>query len=101
MNDKWYIDGVMRGQQRRLDKMTTLAAQIVRSEIVTRTPVATGNLKGNTSTRRIDDLRKRVFNNTEYAGYVEFGTVKMGAQPFMRPGYRAAKSKVQSLFKSK
>lgn len=100
MNDKWNIDAVMRGQKRRLDATTTLAADAVLAEITTRTPVDTGNLKDNNQKRRISWDKKRVFNNTEYAGYVEFGTDKMKAQPFFRPGYRAAKTKVKKLLRS-
>ena len=115
----------MKGQRKRLAAAVWLASDVLLSEIIARTPVDTGNLKGNNDRREINDLRVRVFNNTSYAPHVEFGTpaheirVKNAkvltdgkkffgkvvqhpgtrAQPFMRPGYRAAKKKVQSLFR--
>ena len=93
--DKWYIRQVMSGQRKRAAAAVLLASDIVVTEIKKETPVDTGNLKGNNQKRKINDLHWQVFNNTSYAPPVEFGTVKMKAQPFMRPGYRVAKKKVK------
>jgi hypothetical protein len=117
--DKWYDKQVLQSIKDQLDAKLDLAADITVGEIVTRTPVKTGFLKGNTRWKKIGRLVRRVFNNTEYAADVEFGTrphviypkekkalkfkkdskevfatkVKhpgTPAQPFFRPGYRAA-----------
>jgi HK97 gp10 family phage protein len=76
----WRIKEVVRAQEMRLDDALDLAAEIVWEE--------SGHLK------------RRVFNNTEYAPFVEFGTVYMEAQPYMRPGYRAAIPKIKRMLKT-
>lgn len=52
-------------------------------------PVDTGNLQGSIREGGIiiedDNVRAIVVANAEYASYVEFGTVKMRAQPYMVP----------------
>lgn len=49
-------------------------------------PVDTGNLRASI-THEVDTGEKAVYigTNVEYAPYVELGTSKMGAQPFLRP----------------
>lgn len=48
-------------------------------------PVDTGMLKGSITTELEGAHKAVVSANTEYAGYVEDGTYKMAAQPYMRP----------------
>lgn len=121
--DKWYIQQVISGQRKRAAAAVLLGADVVVTEIKKRTKVDTGNLKGNNQKRKINDLHWQVYNNTSYAPDVEFGTppheirIKTKkvltdgktffgkvvqhpgtkAQPFMRPGYRAAKKKVKRI----
>lgn len=47
-------------------------------------PVDTGYLAGTIWTDNMG-LRAEIKPAAEYAGYVEFGTYKMSAQPYMRP----------------
>jgi len=47
-------------------------------------PVDTGTLQGSISAE-VEEFSAAIAPHTEYAGYVEFGTWKMGAQPYMRP----------------
>ena len=49
-------------------------------------PVDTGNLRGSI-THEVDIGEKAVYigTNVEYAPYVELGTSKMDAQPFLKP----------------
>lgn len=49
-------------------------------------PVDTGNLR-NSISHKVDDAEQAVYigTNVEYAPYVELGTVKMAAQPFLKP----------------
>lgn len=49
-------------------------------------PVDTGNLRGSI-THEVDTGEKAVYigTNVEYAPYVELGTSKMDAQPFLKP----------------
>lgn len=49
-------------------------------------PVDTGNLR-NSITHKVDSAEKAAYigTNVEYAPYVELGTVKMAAQPYLKP----------------
>lgn len=53
------------------------------SEITTLGAVDTGRLRGSIS-HAADDEAAYVGTNVEYAPYVELGTSKMGARPFLR-----------------
>lgn len=55
-------------------------------------PVDTGNLR-NSIEFSINGLTGRIVSRADYSAYVEFGTRKMRAQPFMRPAYRQVKEK--------
>ena len=103
---QWNIGGVLKAQEQRLDDVLDLAAEIVVAEIKVRTTVDTGKLRSispaigeGTVSEKSGHLKRRVFNNTEYAPYVEFGTTRMEAQPFMRPGFRAAIPKINQLLR--
>lgn len=49
------------------------------------TPVDTGALRASIAAKKIAETEWEVAPATEYAIYVEFGTRKMAAQPYMRP----------------
>lgn len=48
-------------------------------------PVDTGRLRASI-THLVDDRSVTIGTNVEYAKYQEFGTSKMKAQPFLKPG---------------
>lgn len=48
-------------------------------------PVDTGNLKGSIGVTRLDRLEAEVGPTAEYGIYLELGTSRMAAQPFMGP----------------
>jgi HK97 gp10 family phage protein len=57
-------------------------------------PVDTGNLKGSIQEHKMpdsSDLTKYVGPATEYNLYVEYGTSRMRAQPYMRPAAEAVR----------
>lgn len=49
------------------------------------TPVDTGALRASIQAKKLAETEWEIAPNTEYAIYVEFGTRKMAAQPYMRP----------------
>ena len=53
-------------------------------------PVDTGNLKGSISAKVESPTKAVVEAAAEYAGYVEYGTYKMAAQPYMMPAAEIA-----------
>jgi HK97 gp10 family phage protein len=83
------------------------AAAIVEAEIAARAPVDTGVLvhsldakseRRQTSASATVQIERSGPDGTEhYAIFNEFGTSKMRAQPFFRPGIEAARGKVDAL----
>jgi HK97 gp10 family phage protein len=53
-------------------------------------PIDTGNLRNSIASDKVRDLTWRVTANAEYSIYVEMGTRKMSAQPFLDPSLRAS-----------
>ena len=48
-------------------------------------PVDTGNLRNSITHARYDENTEVIGTNVEYAPYVELGTVRMAARPYLRP----------------
>lgn len=64
------------------------------SEAQWKAPLDTGTLERSiTQTIKDDGLATTVEAGAEYAGYVEYGTRYMAAQPYMRPAFRKQKKK--------
>lgn len=69
--------------------MTDIAKTIV--------PVDTGNLKSSIDFREISTPRQVVFivfTQTGYGAYVELGTSRMRAQPYLAPAFNRARAKI-------
>lgn len=59
-------------------------------------PVDTGNLR-NSITHATDDTSAYIGTNVEYAPYVELGTVRTRAQPYLRPAATEHSSTYRSI----
>lgn len=64
-------------------------------------PVDTGQLRASIYGRTESELSGRVFTGTDYAEYVEYGTTRAAAQPFLlpaaetvRPAFEAAMAQI-------
>jgi HK97 gp10 family phage protein len=91
----------------RLPEITLGAAAIVEAEIASRAPRATGALVA--SLDESEDSRRNSASTTvqvddseqggveHYAIFQEYGTSKMPAHPFFRPGVEAARAKVEQM----
>lgn len=75
---------VRRAVERESKKALTASAMVVQGEAINLAPVKTGNLRGSIDFS-IEDVIAIVGTNVEYAPYVEYGTYKMDAQPFLFP----------------
>ena len=62
--------------------------QEIRGVAMTEVPVDTGNLRDNINAD-VDGLDLVVFTTTGYGGYVELGTSRMAAQPYLTPAVMA------------
>ena len=76
----------------------TKAATIVEGSAVAKCPVDEGRLR-DSITKEINEDYAIVGTNVEYAPWIEYGTKKMSAQPFMRPAIDENKSKIKRMFK--
>jgi HK97 gp10 family phage protein len=73
------------------DRAAALLALKLRNEAVRRCPVDTGRLRQSIGLQKVGDGHYRVGTNVVYAPYVEFGTRRARAQPFMRPALEAVR----------
>lgn len=60
-------------------------ARIVETYAKLLVPVDTGTLKGSIMVDEVTPVQAVIAPHTDYAEYVEFGTSRMEAQPYMRP----------------
>ena len=73
------------------DKIVKATAFHILGEARKRAPVATGALRDNSQVVNEQDYSNVEFNQ-EYAAYVELGTHKMTARPFLKPAVEAEAS---------
>jgi HK97 gp10 family phage protein len=67
---------------------------IMEREIKKRSPVDTGRLRRSIKTI-LGRMKATVSTNVKYAPHQEFGTSKMRAHPYMRPGARASVKRIE------
>jgi HK97 gp10 family phage protein len=68
-----------------IPKVLQDAADTFVSKAQQNAPVDTGNLRDNIAVEEVDETHAVVTSGAEYSIYVEEGTSKMQAQPFMQP----------------
>jgi HK97 gp10 family phage protein len=79
-------------------KFLPSAAALIEGAAKRNTPVDTGRLRASISSRS-DKETATVFTPTEYAPYVEYGTKRQKAQPFMRTALDKNRKKLISLYR--
>lgn len=85
-NIKWNGDEVNAKVEAAIIKFLHAAGMVVQGDAVNRCPVDTGNLRQSIAFDVDEDAKSTIVGtNVHYAPYVELGTVKMKAQPFLRP----------------
>ena len=77
--------------QARAEQIVSKTVYDVEAQAKTVVPVDTGNLKKSISTELVKPLEGVVSTGVEYAEYVEYGTSKMAAQPYMTPAAETVK----------
>lgn len=63
-------------------------------------PVDTGNLRNSITHQQIDKGSEAIGTNVEYAPYVEMGTQKMAAQPYIKPAVENHIPEYKSIFET-
>jgi len=74
-----------------------LAAVVIRNDSSGRAPVRTGRLRDSHDTERKRLLLHSIVATAPYAAFVEFGTVRMAAQPFLRPALATGRATIIKL----
>lgn len=81
------------------DEALVAGAEVLQKAAKERVPVRTGNLMRHVNISEIDDGEIEVYVDQQgkaYYGYfLEVGTSKMRAQPFMGPAFNASKLKIE------
>lgn len=93
---KWYGNEVNGTVDAAIEQFLETAALIVQGDAINRCPVDTGHLR-QSITKEVKDKEARIGTNVHYAPYVELGTVKMKAQPYLRPALDENKNKLGDL----
>lgn len=75
------------------------AAMLVEREAKINVPVDSGRLRGSIGSEEKTPLLFEVGTNVEYAAFVEFGTSKAAAQPYLEPAVERARSQYPNLIK--
>lgn len=96
---KVYLDGLEKATKPQVQQVVDEAAAVCDAEAKRVCPVDTGNLRSSIHTET-GDCEATVGTNVEYGVYVEYGTSKMKAQPFMQPGAAAVEQALPQIFKS-
>jgi HK97 gp10 family phage protein len=97
--NKWNdVEVIKRVKQKMIDKLE-LAGEFVEGAAKVLCPVDLGNLRESINHKvNEEELSVKIGTNVEYAPYVELGTSKMAAQPFLRPALLNNKSAIQKIF---
>jgi hypothetical protein len=77
------------------DKDIANVASELWQDVISRTPVDTGNLIGGWKIRKIRDGLYHVYNDVDYAKFVEFGTNDTDAVPAMGKSLVGVRAKYQ------
>lgn len=90
------IDRAQNHIQNKVREEIQYAALETETEAKQRVPVDTSNLKTNIKSdfKNIRSFVARVFTNVEYAKFIELGTFRMPAQPYLHPAFQQAKRKL-------
>lgn len=94
---KWHGDKAIKSMDQAVNVALTASALLVEGAAKNLVPVDTGNLR-NSITHEVEKKEAKVGTNVEYAPFVELGTVKMAAQPYLNPALEANKGNIKKIF---
>ena len=96
-NMEWYGDKVIQSVENAKRGGLEAASLIVEADATLRAPVDTGNLRSSITHRVVSDEEAHIGTNVDYAPWVESGTHKMAAQPFLRPALDNNKARIERM----
>jgi HK97 gp10 family phage protein len=94
------LPAIVHGMEARANALVAKAAMDIEREAKTRAPVDTGNLRNSIQASRVAMGHWKVVVGADYGYFVEWGTVHMAAQPFLRPAINAVQPNFQRALRS-
>ncbi|MGL4248754.1 MAG: HK97-gp10 family putative phage morphogenesis protein [Lactococcus garvieae] len=91
------IDKMSRDFPNEKRQMLEQMGELVITNIKQETPVVTGQLRQENKKIVLNDNAVTVYNNTEYARHVEFGTGRFEGRYYMKNGIENSKEEIQAL----
>lgn len=91
---------VLDATQQAIDRALEICGGKAESYAKRRCPVDTGNLRNSITHQQLSDKEEVIGTNVEYAPYVELGTVKMKARPFLRPAAENHKAEYKAIIQN-
>jgi len=101
---KWYGDKLIKEVGLKCFQNMEKACLLVEGDAKRMCPVDTGRLRASLShemEKKGDEVIGRVGTNIEYGVYVEYGTERMSAKPYLRPALENNKGKIKQLLGGK
>jgi HK97 gp10 family phage protein len=97
-NNKWNDAKIIKEVRRRIVDKLILVGEFVEGDAKLRCPVDTGNLR-NSINYKVDEeeLSVKIGTNVDYAPYVELGTSKQKAQPFLVPSLVENENEIKTI----
>lgn len=93
------LPGIGPQTHRKLGLVVKKTAFDVEADAKPRAPVDTGNLRNSIQAQSTGELSAEVNVGAEYGPYVEFGTHKMAAQPYLSPAVEAQRGSFEAAVK--
>ena len=94
---KWFGDKAIQGMEQAVSMALEASALLVEGQAKALAPVDTGNLR-NSITHEVEGQEAKVGTNVEYAPFVELGTSKQAAQPYLNPALEQNKGNIKRIF---
>lgn len=83
--DTRVLDAILQKLPAESDRLVKAGAEAIQGKAATLAPVDTGALKNSLHTEKHGEFTYWVADGMEYGVFVELGTSRMSAQPFMAP----------------
>lgn len=90
---------IIAGMAPQADRICRKAALDIQARAQQRAAVRTGAMRSSIHARRVGPAHWEVNVGVEYGLYVEYGTIHMAAQPFMRPSVAEVQPQFQNAMK--
>jgi len=95
-----YAKDVLTGMAQKKRQALEVVGGVAESYAKKACPVDTGRLRNSITHQQESENVEVIGTNTSYAAYVELGTSKMGARPYLRPAAEGHSAEYAAIIKS-